>query len=283
MDKSELGVTELDFLGHHVSSAGIQPMGARVEAILEYSPPTDKAWLQRFLGIINYYQCFLQWIAAMLIPLHAEVEVQGKAKNELTWSEVCQKAFVSTKTSFAETVLLQHPDEKTALRLTVDASEVAMGAQLQQKRKDHWAPIAFFSKKLSTEEVKYSAFDRELLGIYAAIRHFRSFLEGRTFTVLMDHKPLCTALASLTECSPRQTRHISVIAEFMSDIQHVKGVDNHTADALSRVSSATTDDTVSLTVSAMANVPKVDYVALAQAQIASTNYRHTRESRLVSC
>ena len=49
-------------------------------------------------------------------------------------------------------------------------------------------------RKLNTAEQKYSSFDRELLSVYAAIRHFRWTLEGRHFYVLSDHKPLTFAL-----------------------------------------------------------------------------------------
>ena len=55
-------------------------------------------------------------------------------------------------------------------------------------------PLGFFSRKLNTPEQKYSAFDRELLAVYAAIRHFRWALEGRRFYLLSDHKPLTFAL-----------------------------------------------------------------------------------------
>ena len=44
-----------------------------------------------------------------------------------------------------------------------------------------WQPLSFFSKKLTPAETRYSAFDRELLAVYATIRHFRHNLEGRYF------------------------------------------------------------------------------------------------------
>ena len=44
------------------------------------------------------------------------------------------------------------------------------------------------------------------------------------------------ALASMTERSPRQTRHMSFIAEFTSDIHHIKGENKVVADTLSRPS-----------------------------------------------
>ena len=44
-----------------------------------------------------------------------------------------------------------------------DASYNAAGAVLQQEVDNQWQPNAFFSKKLTPAETRYSAFDRELL------------------------------------------------------------------------------------------------------------------------
>ena len=232
-DKCELGVTSLDFLGHRVTSEGVAPMPDRVADLQKYPTPTDKPALQRFLGIINYYHRFMPNIARKLSILHKAVgDKKGKT---IEWSAECDTAFKEAKAALAAATLLSHPAKDAETTLTVDASDTAMGGQLEQRIDGRFRPIAFFSKKLSTAERKYSAFDRELLGIYSAIRHFRHFVEGRCFTVFTDHKPLTTALASQVERSPRQTRHLSFIAEFTSDIRHIKGTENVVADALSRV------------------------------------------------
>ena len=123
-----------------------------------------------------------------------------------------ESAFAAAKVALSKTTLLSHPGKDAETSLTVDASDVAMGGVLEQKIGGRFRPIAFFSKKLSPAEKKYSAFDRELLGIYCAIKHFRNFIEGRCFTVFTDHKPLTTVMSSQTERSPRQTRHLSFIS-----------------------------------------------------------------------
>jgi len=75
------------------------------------------------------------------------------------------------------------------LALFTDASNHNIATALQ--REDNgWKSLAFFSKKLSTADAKYSAFDRELLSIYLAIKHFQYILEPRTFVIYTDHKPL---------------------------------------------------------------------------------------------
>ena len=79
--------------------------------------------------------------------------------------------------------------------IATDASDHAVGAVLQQLVSGTWRPIAYFSKKLQPAESRYSTFDRELLAVYLAIRHFRHFVEGREFLhILTDHRPLTFSL-----------------------------------------------------------------------------------------
>ncbi|GFW94147.1 hypothetical protein TNCV_1978871 [Trichonephila clavipes] len=97
-----------------------------------------------------------------------------------------------------------------------------------------------FEKKLTSSEKSYSAYDRELLAIYSAIRHFRYMLEARDFTVFTDHKPLTYAFRQKSDkCSPRQIRQLHFISQFTTNIVHIPGSDNIAADVLSRVSAIT--------------------------------------------
>ena len=169
----------------------------------------------------------------MQTPLSPETE----GCQQIEWSDVCDTAFHKAKEALSKATLLHHPRSNAPTSITVDASNTAIGAQLEQRHGESWVPIAFFSRKLSNTETKYSAFDRELLAAYQAIKHFRHFVEGREFSLYTDHKPLTTAIASKTDRSPRQTRHLSYISEFTTDIRHIRGKFNVVADALSRINS----------------------------------------------
>jgi cleavage and polyadenylation specificity factor subunit 1 len=105
----------------------------------------------------------------------------------------------------------------------------------QRRRGEAWRPLGFFSAQLSKAEINYSAFDRELLAVVAAIRHFRYILEGRSFVIFTDHKPLVGTLHRRSDpISARQQRHLSFIAEFAPSIRHITGESNIVADTLSR-------------------------------------------------
>lgn len=112
----------------------------------------------------------------------------------------------------------------------------AIGAAFNQVINQELKPLAFFSRKLTAAEIAYSTFDRELLAIYAIVKKHRILLIGRSVIVQTDHKPLTYLLQQRTDkLTARQTRHISLIAEYVTQICYVKGELNSVADALSRI------------------------------------------------
>jgi hypothetical protein len=144
--------------------------------------------------------------------------LRGKAAKWL-WSPGMEAAFQSAKRAVCNATCLAHPDPGASLSLAVDASNTHVGAVLQQMTANGWQPLSFFSSKLSPEETRYSAFDRELLAAYLAVRHFRFLLEARVFHIITDHKPLTHALHRVSEpWSARQQRQLSYLAEFTANI-----------------------------------------------------------------
>nr|VZI48510.1 unnamed protein product [Spirometra erinaceieuropaei] len=232
--KCVLGVPSLHFLGHHVDAQGLRPLSSKVEAIRNFPPPTSKRQLQRFLGMVNFYRRFLPNCADLMLPL---TNLLSGPKGPLELRGHALTAFERIKTSLADATLLTHPAPEAPLSLMIDASTVAVGAVLQQHINDSTRPLAFFSKKLSPAETRYSTFGRGLLAIYPAVKHCRHFLEGRDFTIFTDHKPLTFAFRSHSDkYNTRQISHLDYISQFATDIRHNDGPKNAVADMLSRPS-----------------------------------------------
>ena len=153
--------------------------------------------------------------------------------------------------------------------LMTDASDSAVGAVLQQYTDSTWHTILFSSRKMTPVETRYSTFDRELLAVYLAIKHFRHFLEGRPFHVLTDHKPLTFALNTQSDrYSPHQAQHLDYFSQCTSNIRHVHGLDNVVADALSRIE---TNALLS------GQPPTIDFAAMAKTQ-ATDSQIHSLQS-----
>ncbi|GFT42201.1 retrovirus-related Pol polyprotein from transposon opus [Trichonephila clavipes] len=239
ISKCVFGVTELIFLGHFITPDGIKPLPDKVQAVLDYKQPETVGSLRKFLGLLNFYRRFLPKAAEQQYLL-SEFLKGSKGKKDskpLNWSSEAITAFQRCKQALADAALLAHPSPSAPLALHVDASDYAIGGALHQVVDSELQPLAFFSRKLTSSEKSYSAYDRELLAIYSAIRHFRYMLEARDFTVFTDHKPLTYAFRQKSDkCSPRQIRQLDFISQFTTNIVHIPGSDNIAADVLSRVS-----------------------------------------------
>lgn len=163
-------------------------------------------------------------------PLHALLDSSKPKSQTLLWNDTALTAF------YANATLLSYPSPDAPTSLVTDASNIGVGAVLQQYMyiKGTWQPISFFSRKLTPTLARYSTFDKELHAMYLAIHHFRHFLEGHLFHVLTDHKLLTHALHSRPDRhSPNQARQLNFISQFTSTICHIKGSNNVVADALS--------------------------------------------------
>lgn len=236
--KCEFGVPTITFLGHEVSANGIRPLQTKVQAILDYPKPKNIKELRRFLGMFNFYRRFVPNASALQAPLNiALVGPKRKGSQDIKMTEEMLQAFESCKSGLSQATMLAHPKTAVQLAIHTDASDTAIGAVLQQLvRPGLWEPLAFFSRSLNPSQRKYSPYDRELLAIYDAIRHFRHMVEARRFVIYTDHKPLTFAFTSRRDnCSPRQFRYLDYISQFTTDIQYVSGKNNVVADALSRV------------------------------------------------
>ena len=230
--KCVLGVPNLEFLGYHVDSTGIAPLPERVKAIRAATPPTSIKELQRFLGMIGYYRRFIPKAATHLY--HLFEALKGKPKT-LDWTRQCQESFEATKEALAKATLLFHPRPGATLALTTDASNLAVGGVLEQRGPNGWEPLAFYSSKLMENQKLWPPYDRELLGAFKGVRHFRDLIEGRAFTLYTDHQSLVPSMTKKTDPqTARQTYQLSCISEYTTDIRYVQGKANLVADSLSR-------------------------------------------------
>ncbi|CAH8493409.1 unnamed protein product [Dicrocoelium dendriticum] len=139
-------------------------------------------------GMINSYRRFLPCCADLLSTLTDLLRGRKNGNVELT--PAATEAFKVCKEALAEAVMLHHLKPKAPLSVAVDASDTAIGAVLQQFTEGCWKPLAFYSRRLQPAEVKYSTFSRELLAVYSTVRHFRQVIEGNSFVIFTDHKPL---------------------------------------------------------------------------------------------
>ena len=165
--KCIFGVDQLDFLGHQVTSQGVAPLPDKVAVIRDFPQPTSPCQLRRFIGMVNFYHRFLPHCTDLMQALHDLLKATKPKSHTLTWNDDAIAAFRNTKEALATASFLSYPppDVPTCL--------------------------------MTSTEKRYSTFDRELMAVYLAIKHFRHFLEGREFHVFTDHNPLTFAFPFL--------------------------------------------------------------------------------------
>ena len=124
----------------------------------------------------------------MLAPLSALVgecgqtkvtKAKGTKKVPWHWDEVHQEAFDHVKATIPRDVVLAYPDYSEVFEIYTDASSKQLGAVITQKNR----PIAFFSRKLSVAQRKYSVTEIELLAIVETLKEFKGMLWGQPIKV----------------------------------------------------------------------------------------------------
>ena len=91
----------------------------------------------------------------------------------------------------ATALVLHLPDFEKQFVVMTDASDVAVGAILEQNFGFGLQPIAFASRKLNATEIRYSAYEREMFGIVWALGQWKHYFQGpHPIIIQTGHVPL---------------------------------------------------------------------------------------------
>jgi len=121
---------------------------AKIQAILEWEPPTKVMELLSFLALVNYYRRFIKSYSAIAAPL-TDLLKKNRVWN---WSSKCQGAFEALKRAVTEEPVLVLPNFSKPYDVHTDASDFAFGGVLMQE--GH--PVAYESWKLNDTERRYT-------------------------------------------------------------------------------------------------------------------------------
>jgi RNase H-like domain found in reverse transcriptase len=154
-------------------------------------------------------------------------------KKKWDWGPQQDIAFNMAKKIIAREVMLAYPDFNKPFEIHTDASHYQLGAVISHEGK----PIAFYSRKLNPAQTRYTANERELLGIVETLKKYRNVLLGQQIEVFTDHKNLVYKIFN----TERVMRWWLIIEEFGPKLTYIKGARNIVADALSRMHLTKTD------------------------------------------
>lgn len=227
LDKLVVGVTEVPFFGHLITSSGLKPDPSKIRAIASLSVPQTRAQLENVLGMVNYLQKFAPNLAEITGPMRALL----KNDVEFIWDQPQTDAFEKMKQVITQTPVLAYFDPSKPVTLECDSSKYGAGAALLQDGR----PVAFASKTLTTTEQSYAQIEKEMNAIVFACTRFHQYIYGRPVTVHSDHRPLSSIMKKpLSAAPPRLQRMMLQLQKYDIDVQHVSGKDVPISDLLSR-------------------------------------------------
>lgn len=93
-------------------------------------------------------------------------------------------------------------------------------------------PLAYFSRPFAAHHLKLATYERELIGLVQAVRHWRPYLRGRAFLVRTDHYSLKFLLDQRLLTVP-QHQWISKLFGYDFEVEYRPGRLNVAVDALS--------------------------------------------------
>ncbi|KAJ3662554.1 hypothetical protein Zmor_006897 [Zophobas morio] len=233
---------KIDYLGFTISVHGIEPGEHKVKAVSDFPIPTDIHKVRSFMGLASYFRRFIKSFATIARPI-SDLLRKGES---FVWGESQQRAFDKIRDTLVRKPVLCVYDPSARTELHTDACCIGLGAVLMQEQANgKLQPIAYYSRKTSREESRYSSFELEGLAVIAALDKFRVYLLGIPFVIRTDCNSL-KLLAKKRDMNPRIGRWFVKLSEFNYTIEYHKSEFNKPADALSR-NPVEKDDEVPLT------------------------------------
>ena len=241
--KTLLGRKSCDYLGHHISAAGVSPAKDKVAALRAMPEPSSPKKVEEFLGLANYFRNSISNLAKK------SFELCLLTRNSSTWHwpdgrmpQKARKAFHEIVDILASEPVMAFPDPKRPFYLSTDAclgddyNAPGLGAVLcQLDDNGNERPVHYWSRQLKQHERNYSAHAAECRAILDAMDYFHEFVHGRKTVVWCDHRPIeGTAKA--------HKKTLDRLHELMNtydlEIRYRPGSENGAADCLSRASVA---------------------------------------------
>jgi hypothetical protein len=158
--------------------------------------------------------------------------VNYETNRKLIWTEEGRVSFHLIKKAINECPTLFFLSDTGQIVLYTDASDYGIGAYCCQEVDGVWQHVAFMSKLLSAQEIRWSTIEKEAYAIVYILKKFEYLLRDRKFLLKTVHKNL---IYIDKELNAKVKRWKIMIQEYEFDIGYIEGPKNFVADAMSRL------------------------------------------------
>lgn len=232
MSKAKLFCTEISFLGNIISHNKVSIDQSRTANIRNFPRPRCVKDIKRFLGMTGFFSKYLDNYAKICLPLN-----QLRKKNvKFKFDQECIESFEILKQKISNPPVLSIANfEKPFVLMTDASSTTAGGCLLQKNSNDDLLPIAYFSRKFSDAEQKYSVYEKEALSVIMCMNKWEEYLKLKPFKLICDNQALTYVLNAKKKLNSRLSRWVECLLQMPFEVEFCRSGDNVIADALSRM------------------------------------------------
>ena len=166
-EKCELGLSEVEYVGHTINSQGLSFSREKIDKVLQIAEPILGKDLKSFLGVAVYFIDNIRNYSEIVRPLHHMIHNYDKNRR-LVWTDEGRTAFHLIKEAINTCTTLFFIDDHSPIKLFTDASDFGIGGYLCQVVEGVERPIAFVSHSLSAQEIRWSTIEKECYAIVTA-------------------------------------------------------------------------------------------------------------------
>ena len=213
-EKTFFFLKKVNFLGHVISSEGIQPIAKRVKDLKNPNSPESKRDVMRVLGCLGFYSCYIKSLHVDSKPFYDLI----RDSTSFHWTEEHEKMFQMIKDRIREDTILAIPSTEYPFHIHVDSSNVGTGCILIQQFPEGKRIISFNSHIFDKAEQKMSTLHREFCGIVSALQTYEHYIIGSPFPIYLycDHKPILYLWGRKGQLSHRFFRYQVIKTKFQN-------------------------------------------------------------------
>lgn len=188
LKKCRFFVTSIEYLGWIISADGVRPSETKIKALVHSPIPNTVKQVRQFMGLASYFRKFIPEFAART----ACITKLTKTGQKWEWGDEQDTArkYIIEKLISEPILCIFYPSLPTELH--TDASSIGYGAMLIQKHGTNNKVVAYFSRRITEPESKYTSYELETLAVYNSLKHFRAYLFSIKFKIITD----CNAIKS---------------------------------------------------------------------------------------
>lgn len=250
LDKTNIGMKSMKFLGHVLEDGKRSPDKERINVLRGLRNPTSIRDIRAMIGVINYYQKYIKNFSVKIKPIsdlligHGKV-TRNQSKNiKIHWDDELTQIWHNVLNELCEAIL-RNSNWEDSFVLETDASKYGVGAVLYCQKEyykilketngqQRALPVCYLSKKFNKTESNWSTPEQEAFAMLWALEKCDAWVRGREVIIRTDHKNL-RSLKMLTHArNGKLMRWAGRLTEYNVQIEYIKGKDNEIADFLSR-------------------------------------------------